>query len=105
MAETGKERLLRAQLATLLWEKTGIVRREKDLKAALRELEKMKAKADKLYARGVSFEGAELRHAILTATIVTQGALHRRESRGAHYRSDYPLKSKRARHSQASLRR
>ena len=65
-------------LRGLLWEKAGIVRSAKTLKEGLRELEKIEADPRlKLLARGV-----------------LGCALAREESRGAHYREDFPVMRK-----------
>ncbi|CAD5243373.1 L-aspartate oxidase [Thermococcus camini] len=65
-------------LRQLLWEKAGIVRSAKTLKEGLRELERIEADPRlKLLARGV-----------------LECALAREESRGAHYREDFPATRK-----------
>ncbi len=65
-------------LRELLWEKAGIVRNAKTLREGLRELEGIEADPRlKLLARGV-----------------LECALVREESRGAHYREDFPVMRK-----------
>ncbi|WP_297435278.1 L-aspartate oxidase [Thermococcus sp.] len=65
-------------LRELLWEKAGIVRSAKTLREGLRELEGIEADPRlKLLARGV-----------------LECALVREESRGAHYREDFPVMRK-----------
>ncbi len=98
VAETGKERLLRTQIKTLMWEKAGILRKGKDLERAVKELRIIERKAEQLLRRGASYEGVELWHMALTARLMALAALQRKESRGAHFRSDYPQAAKKAEH-------
>jgi L-aspartate oxidase len=71
----------RLRLRTLLWEKVGVVRHRTDLEEALSRIESM--------ARELPISSA-LRDPLLVAHRITTGALRREESRGSHYRSDYP---------------
>ncbi|WP_456424017.1 L-aspartate oxidase [Thermococcus sp.] len=65
-------------LRQLLWEKAGIVRSAKTLKEGLRELERIEADPRlKLLAKGL-----------------LECALAREESRGSHYREDFPVMRK-----------
>ncbi|MDR3271784.1 MAG: L-aspartate oxidase [Peptococcaceae bacterium] len=70
-------------LQETMWRKVGIIRDAAGLSEALHRLEVLAAdtKADE-YA---------LINMIQVATIITRAALARRESRGGHFRSDYPL--------------
>ncbi len=70
------------QIQTLMWEHVGIVRCEHGLSYALRTLESM--------ARDVQEHELELRDILELAKLMTKAALDRLESRGSHYRSDYP---------------
>ncbi len=73
-------------LQHLLWEKAGIVRDRSGLEAASAALsawqECLPASTD-----SPSYELANL---VLTGRLLTESALIREESRGAHYRSDFP---------------
>jgi L-aspartate oxidase len=70
----------RAEVKRIMWEKVGIVREQQGLEAALISLEQVASR--QLNTRSWNF--------VTLARLVTQAALGRRESRGAHYRSDYP---------------
>ena len=72
-----------------LWNKVGIIRNGKDLCDALRRLNSL------LLVRpaGPSSQFYEARNILEVGKIITQRALAREESRGAHYRSDFPLKN------------
>lgn len=87
---------VRAELQTMMWEHAGIVRRGTRLKEGLKKLLAVKAKARKMSVRGGLSRNEELtialdvRGLLAPAEAVLRSALARKESRGAHYRSDYP---------------
>ncbi len=76
---------LLAQVQDWMWMHVGMIRDETGLKATQEQLEQRL-----LHEHGLSI--AE-RHLLLTALLVTRGALWRQESRGAHFRKDYPQSS------------
>jgi L-aspartate oxidase len=69
-----------AEVKRIMWERVSIVRDEEGLKDALRRLEEIAARP--LNTRSWNF--------VTLARLVARAALDRRESRGAHYRSDFP---------------
>ncbi len=76
-----------ADLQQLMWEKVGIERDGAGLEQALASLEKWR----RLPPRAESERGRlELEAMFLTAALMAQAALLRQESRGAHYRTDFP---------------
>ena len=70
-----------------LWEEVGIVRSAEGLRSALDAVERMGESVEP--ARRESLPGP-LANAALTASLIARAALARTESRGAHYRSDWP---------------
>jgi succinate dehydrogenase / fumarate reductase flavoprotein subunit len=74
----------------------GIIRKEEDIKAALAELEKLRARAANVSAEGGPAYNPgwhlalDLRNIMLIADCVAQAALERQESRGGHTRDDFP---------------
>jgi len=81
-------------------DKVGIFRKEKALNEAIKELEQLKEKAmnikiglSSLKANQDLWQIWELNNLIAVSMVITQGALERRESRGAHFREDYPERS------------
>jgi L-aspartate oxidase len=70
------------EVRRLMWEKVGLVRDEAGLTSAVAEL-------DRLAAAHPQASG-EARNLLCVARLLTAAALERRESRGGHYRSDYP---------------
>ena len=80
----------------LMWEKVAIVRDEKTLNEALGELQQMKVDLEKLDVKDTKQYNTELVTALEVINMVeiciltVKSAILRRESRGAHYRSDFP---------------
>jgi succinate dehydrogenase/fumarate reductase flavoprotein subunit len=83
---------LRSELKQILWLHGGIVRREEGLKAALRRLESLGPGETKAAVRNPKELTAylEFENMLLVSEMVCRAALFRRESRGAHWRSDFP---------------
>ena len=82
---------VRLSLKKLMWSNVGIVRNKKELAAALKQL--------KDWSRAMKDQGPdrnffELNNMITTASLVTRSALLREGSVGAHFRSDFPTKSR-----------
>jgi L-aspartate oxidase len=76
------------EVRSILWNKVGIIRNGEDLCDALQRLDSL------LLVRPTapSSQFYEARNILEVGRIITQCALAREESRGAHYRSDFPLK-------------
>ncbi len=77
------------QLKDLMWDKVGIFRDELSLKSALVELNKLVLNFNREY-KCLSREEYEFRNMLIVAKAITQSALNRKESRGAHFRNDFP---------------
>lgn len=73
----------------LMWEHVGIVRSGVSLGKAIIELEKL---SSKFGFDPQNKDEAELVNMALVGGIIAKAALDRKESRGAHYRTDYPKK-------------
>ncbi len=80
------------RLRRLMWSKVGILREKDGLKEALKEIEEMRDEAEEVKAatRREMLRALELPMALDTAEMICRSALRRTESRGAHYRVDYP---------------
>ncbi|HWC76288.1 MAG TPA: FAD-binding protein, partial [Blastocatellia bacterium] len=70
----------RAEVKRIMWDKVGIVRNKRGLEDALASLGEVARRP--LNTRSWNF--------VTLARLVTEAALSRTESRGAHYRSDFP---------------
>ena len=84
----------------LLWDKVGIIRNGKHLCEAVKRLEEIQLPEPDPPSR----RAYETCNILAVARLIARSALAREESRGAHYRSDFPLKNeaKPARHSYVS---
>lgn len=84
------------ELKNIMWENVGIIRTEKKLLKAKKDLEKLQKMSQKLVAknRGQLQLCLEAEAMIQTALSIVIAAILRKESRGAHYRKDYTEMSK-----------
>lgn len=79
---------LKSKLKDLMWNNVGIYRNEKSLNDAingLNKLEKEFPKQDKYLSK----EEYEFKNMLISARSIVKSAIRRKESRGAHYRTDY----------------
>lgn len=81
----------REALQQLMWEKAGIYRNGVGLREALEQLRRWRVDGEGLH----ELETANL---LALARVIVQAALERRESRGAHSRSDFPETSQGLQH-------
>ena len=72
-----------------MWQKVGIIREGKGLLLATETLEAW----HKVLPEPTDRPSYELNNMVLTGRLVAEAALIREESRGAHFRSDYPQHS------------
>ena len=75
-----------SQLRDLLWEKAGIIRSGEGLEEAAQKL----AAWQKGLEPGLTRTQREKWNLVLAGRLLVEAALLREESRGAHYRSDFP---------------
>jgi len=75
------------ELRETLWEEVGIVRSAAGLRRAMRRFEQL---LTRLEPPRPELPPSPAAHSVLTALLIARAALAREESRGAHFRSDYP---------------
>ena len=91
-----KPQELKKRIKQLMWEKVSIIRNEKNLNEALKELMEMEKSLNDLKVEDKKQYNTDLQTAlevinmVQIATLVVKSAILRRESRGAHFREDYP---------------
>jgi L-aspartate oxidase len=78
---------IKKELQKLMWDKVGIIRNSSDLKKARQKIIKWKFIFKSKLKTSRDFELANL---IILAEMITNSALQREESRGAHFRKDFP---------------
>jgi L-aspartate oxidase len=76
-----------AQIQRLMWQNVGIVREGKKLRETVTQLETIRGGLP----AGSCRRCYEAHNIADTALLITRSALARLESRGAHYRMDYPV--------------
>ncbi|MDP2954567.1 MAG: FAD-binding protein [Chloroflexota bacterium] len=90
---------IRSELKRLVVEKVGIFREKKGLEEGLAEVRKLRERYQRirLSYKGSKFNldlarSLELGSKLEVAEVITAGALAREESRGSHYRTDFPAR-------------
>ena len=89
---------IKKELMEIMWANVAIIRNEDGLKFALNKIEELKIKSlDMKVPKGSGYDknlldALEVENMLIVASLVIQSALVRRESRGSHYREDYPKK-------------
>ncbi len=88
--------LIQRDLQETMQDLVGIVRREEELKKALDELQQLKTRAAQAGVLGNReynpgwHTAVDLSNLLLISEAITRAAIERKESRGAHFRDDYP---------------
>jgi len=86
-------------LQEMMQELVGIVRREEEMRRALEGIETLKARAKRVSVTGNReynpgwHTALDLENLLTVSEAITRSALERKESRGGHFRDDYPEKS------------
>jgi fumarate reductase flavoprotein subunit len=96
-AAQGRLESIRETLYGLMWDRVGIIRDEAGLRGAAAELSALEAELDAcgLADAGRAFnlswhDWMNLNSLILVSRVIAEAASARRDSRGAHFRSDFP---------------
>jgi len=80
-----------SELKQLMWDNVGIIRNENKLLTAKEKIEELKTKFGYTY-KCPDRSSYEIRNMLTIADLIVEFALKRKESRGAHYREDFPKK-------------
>jgi fumarate reductase (CoM/CoB) subunit A len=92
---------IKEKLQMIMWEKVGVERSGNKLKQAIKEIEKIRTKdlpkvgvpdGSRRY-NSILVQALELYNLVDVAEMMARSALFRKESRGSHYRVDYPDKN------------
>ena len=86
-------------LHQLMWKQVGIVRNETALRDALEKIQQLDAEAQNADYKQYAPLGIDYVNQLTLARLITQAALSRTESRGAHFRKDFPQEHATAQHS------
>jgi succinate dehydrogenase / fumarate reductase, flavoprotein subunit len=86
------------ELQDMMQDLVGIVRQEKEMLQALERIQQLKARAQRVGVSGNReynpgwHTAIDLNNLLTVSEMVTKAAIERKESRGAHFRDDYPSK-------------
>ena len=83
---------VKKELQNLMWKNVGIYRNELDLRVAEREIKRLSSAKLKIASVTEAAAAFTVKNMLTVAALVVNGALLRRESRGAHTRTDIPVK-------------
>jgi succinate dehydrogenase/fumarate reductase flavoprotein subunit len=88
---------IREMLRSTMTEKVGVFRTEKDILDGIETIKELKERVDKTALSGRNpimnpelIQRWELDNLLSVSMVIARAALNRRESRGAHYREDFP---------------
>ena len=87
---------LRDELGRLMWDHAGIVRNGQQLRLAIDQIAELANRLQQIgIAGGRNFnlswqQALDMRNLLLTSELIARSALLREDSRGAHYRDDFP---------------
>ena len=99
------------QLQDVMQDLVGIVRREEEMQEALERIQALKACAEKVAVPGNReynpgwHTALDLQNLLTVSEAIALAAIDRKESRGAHFREDYPEKSAEAAKFNLTIRR
>jgi L-aspartate oxidase len=82
LADRGAAQVSADAVRALMWEHAGIARTAKGLRTALSSLADIEER--------LPIGATEEQNLVQTARLIVEAALQRKESRGGHYRSDFP---------------
>jgi succinate dehydrogenase / fumarate reductase flavoprotein subunit len=94
--------LLHSELQDCMQDLVGIVRREEEMSRALTTIAGLKARAARVAVQGNRefnpgwHTALDLKSMLLVSEAITRAAIQRKESRGAHFREDFPSKDEAA---------
>lgn len=88
---------LKAELQNIMWEYVGILRDGSNLRVANEKLQSLKAKIP-VSTKCLNKWEYELKNMLIAAQLIIDSAQKRKESRGAHFRKDYPYTNEIAKH-------
>jgi succinate dehydrogenase/fumarate reductase flavoprotein subunit len=89
---------LKTKLKSIMWDNVGIIRSEETLLKAKDSIKKL-INDFKRNRKCINQEEYEYRNMLTVSSIIIEAALNRKESRGAHSRSDYKQINETAEHS------
>ena len=90
-------KILKDKLRDIMWNEVGIIRSEKSLSDAKKQIQELKNNFTNK-KQCFSFEEYEYRNMLTIAELIIESAIKRHESRGAHFNKDFPQATNPAKH-------
>ena len=94
VSSSGKDPVeIKKRIQKIMWDYVGVVREQKGMEKALKELGRLKTPLSvggQLKANEKLVAALDVKGMLPACEMIIRSALYRKESRGAHYRSDYP---------------
>jgi len=93
-ASTDPSRIMdEEEIRQLMWESVGLFRDRSHLRHAVNQLQEQEGALDAILARDalLDHEGWRKASIVTVAALIAKAALRREESRGGHFRTDYPV--------------
>ncbi|WGM89660.1 MAG: L-aspartate oxidase [Candidatus Bathyarchaeum tardum] len=81
---------LKADLRKSMWDYIGIIRNEENIILMLRKLDRLRSRLNSIGGVGVNTRFLKLLNMVTVANLIATAAYARTESRGTHYREDFP---------------
>jgi len=88
---------IKKEIKNIMWEKVGVIRNGHELEEAIEKLESLKNDLTKMYVITKTYiwnkelvDAIEANFMVTIALLIARAALYRKESRGSHFREDYP---------------
>jgi succinate dehydrogenase/fumarate reductase flavoprotein subunit len=91
--KTGRVRTLFRELQDLMWAHAGPIRNAESLREGLARISHLETQLTRLDVKGRSVALHEVSGSLLISKAIMRAALEREESRGAHYREDFPQRN------------
>lgn len=92
--EIKKLEAIEKALRRVMWKKVGVWREEIGLKAASNKLKKLEEDFLEIKKKGLNKTVIRVENLLIVASLIVKAVSLREESRGTHYRLDFPKKSK-----------
>jgi len=93
-SESLKPHSIKKVIQDIMQDKGGIVKNKKSLEEAMEELIQVEKMVPELISKNIEelIEIHKVKNMLITAKLIITASLNRTESRGAHYRDDFPLR-------------
>lgn len=89
-----KVNALKHRLQKIMWDYAGIIKSVKNCRYALKKINDIEKKSNKMLSKGINYQLIELRNMVIVSKLIINVSLTRKESRGVFYNKDFPKEKK-----------